>query len=221
MRRARAGELAIFLTGLMVAGVSPADAIVKGTETSLGRHTVRLVGNGYCTGVAISRRLVATAAHCAEGMRVVAGGLSFRVTAITQSATLDDGRKVSVSGDASILKLGAPLPASIDPVPVGDGDGDSFTVAGYGTVDERRGAAFGALHEAKLISASAYALVDPTRSSVGASACFGDSGGPVLRGGVLVGVITRAANPSPRIACGKFTRWAPIKAAGLPLRLAW
>jgi hypothetical protein len=42
----------------------------------------------------------------------------------------------------------------------------------------------------------------------------GDSGGPVLRGGVLVGVITRAAHPSPRRACGDLTRWAPISVSG-------
>ncbi len=63
--------------------------------------------------------------------------------------------------------------------------------------------------------ASARALVDPHRSgSIGASACFGDSGGPVMRGGELVGIITRAAHPSPRIACGDLTRWAAITVSG-------
>jgi len=36
----------------------------------------------------------------------------------------------------------------------------------------------------------------------------------VLRGGVLVGVITRAAHPSPHRACGDLTRWAPISVSG-------
>ena len=59
------------------------------------------------------------------------------------------------------------------------------------------------------------ALVDPNRTgSIGASACFGDSGGPVMRGGMLVGIITRAAHPSPRIACGDLTRWAAISVSG-------
>ena len=59
-------------------------------------------------------------------------------------------------------------------------------------------------------------LVDPNRSgNISASACFGDSGGPVLRGGELVGIITRAAHPSPRIACGDYTRWAPIRVTGM------
>jgi hypothetical protein len=37
----------------------------------------------------------------------------------------------------------------------------------------------------------------------------------VLRGGELVGIITRAAHPSPRIACGDYTRWAPIRVTGV------
>jgi hypothetical protein len=72
----------------------------------------------------------------------------------------------------------------------------------------------GVLHEATLVAEGPYALVDPNRAgSIGASACFGDSGGPVLRGGMLVGVISRAAHPSPHLACGHLTRWAPVTAS--------
>jgi hypothetical protein len=114
---------------------------------------------------------------------------------------------VHVSGDASILHLSKPLPETIAAVPVGDGDGDNFIIAGYG--------GSGRLHQATLVAASPYALVDPGRDgTISASACFGDSGGPVLRGGVLVGVITRAAHPSPHRACGDLTRWAPISVSG-------
>jgi hypothetical protein len=35
-----------------------------------------------------------------------------------------------------------------------------------------------------------------------------------MRGGMLVGVITRAAYPSPRIACGDLTRWAAVTVSG-------
>ena len=125
--------------------------------------------------------------------------------AVSRSALLDDGRQVSVTGDAAILKLAAPLPATVEAAPVGEGEGDTFTIAGYGS---------GTLREATLVAAEPRALVDPNRTgSISASACFGDSGGPVMRGGMLVGVITRAAHPSPRIACGHLTRWAPITAS--------
>jgi Trypsin len=214
LRRAATG-LTLLLAAATLAAAPPAGAVVGGSMSSLGSYTVRLVGNGYCSGVAIARRIVATAAHCARGMHVMTGSGSVRVIGVSRSALLDDGRRVSISGDGAFLRLAAPLPSGVGPPPIGTGSGDSFTIAGYGTTDERAGAAFGSLHEATLVTASARALVDPHRSgSIGASACFGDSGGPVMRGGVLVGVITRAAHPSPRIACGKLTRWAAITVRG-------
>lgn len=200
----------------LVTATTPAKAVVMGTSSSLSGSTVRLVGPYYCSGVAISRRHVATAAHCANrGMRIVGGGGSVGIAGVSKSAVLDDGRRVSVTGDAAILTLTSPLPSSISAATLGTSDSDHFTIAGYGTTNERNRLAFGTLHEARLVAASPLALVDPNRSgSISASACFGDSGGPVMRGGVLVGIITRAAHPSPRIACGHLTRWVPIVASG-------
>jgi hypothetical protein len=211
----RWGATLPLIVATIALAAQPAGAVVKGTSSSLGSYTVRVIGNGYCSGVAIARRAVVTAAHCAHGMRVIAGGRSLHVRRVSRSALLDDGRHVSVTGDAAILELSASLPASVAAAPVGEGSGDSFTIAGYGTTSERWRGSFGALHEAQLVAAAPHALVDPNRSgSIGASACFGDSGGPVLRGGVLVGIITRAAHPSPRIACGDLTRWAPVSVSG-------
>lgn len=203
--------------GLLAA--TPAGAVIKGTSSSLGSYTVRLVGPHYCTGVVIARQLVVTAAHCARrGLRVVGGG-SVGIAGIARSAVLDDGRRVTVAGDAAILRLTAPLSASA--APIGDGDGDTFTIAGYGTTDERASGAFGALHEASLVAAPGRQLVDPNRSgAISASACFGDSGGPVMRGGMLVGVITRANYPNKRIACGFYTRWAPVTVSGQAQQIA-
>ncbi|HEY0301459.1 MAG TPA: trypsin-like serine protease [Rhizomicrobium sp.] len=199
---------------LAVFATPRAHAVVMGTSSSLGGSTVRLVGPYYCSGVALSRRHVATAAHCANrAMRIMGGGGSAGIAGVSKSAVLDDGRRVSVTGDAVILTLTAALP--VGAATIGQSDSDSFIIAGYGTTDERNRAAFGTLHEARLVAASALALVDPNRSgSISASACFGDSGGPVMRGGVLVGIITRAAHPSPRIACGHLTRWTPISVSG-------
>ena len=57
-------------------------------------------------------------------------------------------------------------------------------------------------------------------STVRSPSSFGDFGGPVLRGSALVGIITRAAHPHPRIACGHLTRWAAIVASGAPTQTA-
>jgi hypothetical protein len=195
---------------------TPAGAVVKGTSSTLGDHVVRIYAGHYCTGVAIARRAVVTARHCvSRRMRIVAGSVSIGVSGSARSGTLDDGRRVSVTGDAAILRLSSPLPASVTPASVGEGQGDSYTIAGFGTASESHRGAFGMLREAQLVAAELRALVDPNRTgSIGASACFGDSGGPVLRGTALIGVITRAAHPHPRIACGHLTRWAPIVVAG-------
>ncbi len=190
--------------------------MVLGSLSSLEHFTVRVVGRDHCTGVVIARRAVATAAHCARyGARVITNGGSVRVIGSSRSIRLDDGRRAHASGDAVILRLAGPLPGGVSPAPIGNGDGDSFLIAGYGTTDESAKGAFGALHEARLVRARGRALVDPDRAGkIGASACFGDSGGPVLRGGQLVGVITRANYPHKRIACGFYTRWAPIRVSG-------
>lgn len=214
---APAAALRLWLAIICLAIVAPDDAgaVVKGTSSSLDRHTVRVIRGGIrCSGVAIARKLVATARHCGSGI-VVAGGVHIGLAGRGASAILDDGRRVSVVGDAAILRLAKPLPASVTPAPVGDGDGETYVIAGYGTADERHRGAYGQLREARLISAERFALVDPNRiGSIGASACFGDSGGPVLRGGALIGIVTRAAHPHPRIACGHLTRFAPITVSG-------
>ena len=107
--------------------------MVKGTSSSLDRHTVRVIRGGIrCSGVAIARNLVATARHCGSGI-VIAGGVHIGLAGRGTSAILDDGRRVSVVGDAAILRLAKPLPASVTPAPVGDGDGDTY--------DHRRGTA--------------------------------------------------------------------------------
>jgi hypothetical protein len=214
MPRARATAILVFAAALLAA--APANAVVRGTTSKLGGFTVRLVGGAYCSGVVIARRAVVTAAHCGRHLRVIAGGRHYRVAGAARSAVLDDGRRVETKWDAIILRLAAPLPPSVAAAPVGDGEGDRYVIAGYGSTDEHGRGTFGRLHEAHLVSAGDNVLVDPERKGfISASACFGDSGGPVLRGGQLVGVITRAAHPSPRIACGDLTRWAPLRVTGM------
>jgi len=200
-----------FLLLLLLA--SPAHAVIKGTPSARASYTVRLLGKGYL----LQRRGHRARRHRHRGpLRShipSIGGRSLRVAGISHAAVLDDGRRASVSGDAVVLRLASPLPAEVAPAPVGEGSGDSYTIVGYGTTDERWRSSSG-VHEATLVAERAGALVDPNRTgSIGASACFGDSGGPVLRGGMLVGVISRASHPSAYLVCGHLTHWVAVTAS--------
>ena len=199
---------------LLLLLATPAHAVIKGSASSHASFTVRLLGKGtYCSGVVIARDALITAAHCARTTPTI-GGRSLRVAGISRSAVLDDGRHVNVSGDAVVLRLASPLPPEVAAAPIGDGSGDSYTIVGYGTTDERRPGPADSPHEAMLVAERPGAMVDPNRiGSIGASACFGDSGGPVLRGGMLVGIISRASHPSSHLVCGHLTHWVPVTAS--------
>ena len=205
------------LAAALLFSTGDASAIIEGHASGLSAHMVRVhSGGSHCSGVAIGRQVVVTAAHCAGRPSVNADGQRIAVSQVTRSAVVD-GRRVSVAGDAAILILRAPLPGSISPLPVGaPGDG-AFTIAGFGTASEAQRMAVGTLREARLVQAShhRWMLVDPNRSGkLSASACFGDSGGAVIQNGMLVGVITRANYPRAPIACGWYTQYAPVTASG-------
>jgi hypothetical protein len=194
-----------------------ARAIVLGDPSQLGMHVVRVAGGtgAFCSGTVIDRHHVVTAGHCAAA-GVVIDGKYIGAASRTQKSKLPDGRIVSVHGDAAILNFRQPLPPSAVPIEIGiqgiDGD---FTIAGYGTTNERRWS-LGKLHQASVVVHVPFKLVAPDRmSDITPSACFGDSGGAVLRNGALVGVITRASHPHPAIACGHLTHYAPVVLHGI------
>jgi hypothetical protein len=213
------------LAAAFLFSASDVSAIIEGHASGLSAHMVRVhSGGSHCSGVAIGRQAVVTAAHCAGRPSVNADGQRIAVSQVTRS-TVVDGRRVSVAGDAAILMLRAPLPSSISPLPVGSPGDGAFTIAGFGTASEAQRMAVGTLREARLVRAShhRYMLVDPNRSGkLSASACFGDSGGAVIQNGALVGVISRANYPRAPIACGWYTQYAPVSASGpaAPMMLA-
>jgi hypothetical protein len=160
----------------------------------------------------IGRQEVLTANHCVDGGHgpyfVVTGGKRIPVASI------------SGAGGATLLKLASPLPGNVTPMATTSNSpsNGNYTIAGYGTDDEMAKPRSAGLREARLIADNTYApqsLVDPgRRGPLAASACMGDSGGPVARYDgkkfVLVGIVDRASNIVGNRACGYLTHYATV-----------
>jgi hypothetical protein len=189
---------------------SDAHAVMRGSSAGgISRHVVKLVGhNLLCTAVVIGRQQLLTANHCVEGsgpFHVIAGGKRIAVASH------------SPAGQTTQLTLASPLPANFIPIATGAASGDgTYTIAGYGTAQESERMRSAGLREARLVNDSRYnALVDPRRrGAISASACMGDSGGPVAKFDgkryVLVGIVERVSNYAGIGACGFLTHYSSV-----------
>jgi hypothetical protein len=187
-----------------------AQAIMRGSSAGgISRHVVKLIGhNLLCTATVIGRQQLLTANHCVEGSGpffVVAGGRQIAVASH------------SASGQTTQLTLASPLPAQYIPIATGSAGGEgAYTIAGYGTAQESARMHSAGLREARLISDPRHnALVDPRRQgAISASACMGDSGGPVAKFDgkrfVLVGIVERVSNYAGIGACGYLTHFSSV-----------
>jgi hypothetical protein len=188
-----------------------AQAVMRGHGAgSISKHVVKLVGhNLLCTATVIGRQQLLTANHCVEGTGpffVVAGTARIAVTGH------------SPSGQTTLLTLASPLPAHFVPIATGGDAGteSSYIIAGYGTAREAERMHSAGLKEARLVADSRYGgLVDPNRHGpISASACMGDSGGPVAKFDgkryVLVGIVERVSNYAGIGACGFLTHFSAV-----------
>lgn len=189
---------------------SDAQAVMRGHGAgAISRHVVKLIGhNLLCSATVIGRQQLLTANHCVESSGpffVVAGGSKIAVASHSQQ------------GQTTLLTLASPLPAHYVPIATGDGGGDgSYTIAGYGTAHEAERMHSAGLREARLVADRHYGgLVDPRRrGAISASACMGDSGGPVAKFDgkryVLVGIVERVSNYAGVGACGFLTHFSAV-----------
>ncbi len=197
-RAASALAFSLFLclpAAAMVGGATPAgDGVARSVVMVLGSR-----GN-LCTGAALARDLVLTAAHC------VAAAPNHRILP-EKGAALMEIRTVSVhprfdpqsfalnraTADVALVKLAAALPDTIAPVALSRTDaavavGDRFVVAGFGATARGSEAGIGVARTAALIATGQpgtlqIRLFDPLTKGErpGLGACTGDSGGPVFR----------------------------------------
>jgi len=215
----------------MVGGAAPAD-------TAIARHVVLIVGSGgtFCTGAAVARDLVLTAAHCTlpgadyKLMEFDAAHqpLLRDVAAIARHPQFDLKSLLAhrATADVSLLKLAAPLGASFAPAPLAAPTqavavGDAFTVAGFGVALRGDGKTGGTLRSAVLIATGQpgtlqIRLVDGATNGerAGLGACTGDSGAPafITEGARLAvaGVVSWSTGPNLAAGCGGLTGLTPL-----------
>src|SRR5262249_41893994 len=155
----------VLAIALMVLCLRSATAMVGGAPAAaptIARHVVLIVGSGgtFCSGVAIARDLVLTAAHCTQP------GADYKLMELdaAHQPTLRDVAQIArhpqfdlktllghrATADLTLLKLAAPLGQKFVPAPLAAPStvavGDAFTVAGFGVAvrgDGRSGGAAG------------------------------------------------------------------------------
>jgi secreted trypsin-like serine protease len=216
-------------TVAMVGGAPPA-------SDGAGRAVVMLTGSHgtFCSGVALTRELVLTAAHCVlpgadyklieldaarppalKDLSAIARHPEFDVTAVLRHR---------VTADVALVKLAAPLrivPAALAPPGGAVAAGDRFVVAGYGVAVRDDGKTGGTVRAATLVATGTpgslqLRLADPATmgARAGLGACTGDSGAPVYRdiGGTLavIGVVSWSTGPGNGEGCGGLTGVTPL-----------
>jgi secreted trypsin-like serine protease len=232
----RRPALALILASLSV----PAAAMVGGAylvPNAASRPEVMLVGSrgNFCTGVAIARDLILTAAHCVQA------GAEYKQVELdaNRQPILKDVRNVArhpqfnlqtmlahrATADVALVKLAAAL--NVTPVPLAKprgraAVGERFAVYGYGMSTETDANTSATLRSATLVATGRpgslqLRLVDPATGgkSGGLGACTGDSGGPVYQdaGGyfAVAGVVSWSTGANGSGGCGGLTGVTPIE----------
>ena len=212
-----------------------ASALVGGAPPVQGPNgAVMIVGSrgNSCTGVAIARDLVLTAAHC------VPPGADYKLVEFDarHQPKLRDTQSIArhpqfsqkafdahrATADVALIKVaGAGVPSPVHGERLKIAPGDRLTIWGYGLTRMGDGKSGGTLRSATLAVTGQpgnlqIRLMDPVarneRSGLGA--CTGDSGAPVFRdiGGrvMVVGVVSWSTAAGNEAGCGGLTGVTPL-----------
>lgn len=232
-----------FLSALALCALaSPADAVTGGSVVrnpqGVRQSVVRVESSRgeMCSGTLIAPDLVLTAAHCVlqrAAYRVIAVDSAFRQRAVMATAAAlhpafvpGTTPRTQPGVDLALLKLSQPLGGDFVPLDPRYanrvGPGQPVELAGFGATAEAAHNSARVLRRTRLVTLGTLqvanrvlVVADQQRlaATSGAGACRGDSGGPILQDGRLVGVVSwssGALRSRVRTACGGFTAVTPV-----------
>jgi secreted trypsin-like serine protease len=183
-----------------------------------------------CTGTALARDLVLTAAHCVTrklryDVKAYQDGATIPVRSITVHPGFDLTSYAAshATADVALVKLAGPLPDIVVPAtlaaPRRVANGETLTIAGFGVTLAGTARGLGQPRMAKLAvtgkpGSLQVRLVDLATRNVtdGLGGCTGDSGAPAFEGDgpLVIGIVSWSTAPQDNEGCGGLTGITPL-----------
>ena len=183
-----------------------------------------------CTGTALARDLVLTAAHCVTlpieyRVRVFQNGGTVPVRSVARHPRFSMASYAAnrATADVALVKLSTPLPEIVLPAALAAArrvaDGEVMTIAGFGVTRAGTALGLGVPRVAQLIvtgkpGSLQIRLVDAKtlNKRAGLGGCTGDSGAPVYDGvgPLVIGVVSWSTAAGDEEGCGGLTGVTPL-----------
>jgi len=183
-----------------------------------------------CTGTALSRDLVLTAAHCVASRRdaevkIFSSGQTIAVLSVALHPRFDLASYAAsrATADVALLKLAGPLDDAVTPASLARARrvaaGETLTIAGFGVTAAGTARGLGVPRMATLTvtgkpGSLQIRLYDQATRNMraGLGACTGDSGAPAFEpaSGAVIGVVSWSTAPGDQEGCGGLTGVTPL-----------